>query len=117
MSIEETKGGEIDEVVLIIFQIERIDILKRKQSDLSLSLSLASLSYQCGEKEMIIGADHAHLQGHFQHRSRVGIVQIQDDVGDVASDGVDQHTAIFVVCELPDEDISLIDTWIVEQFL
>ena len=66
---------------------------------------------------MIVRVDHAHLQGHLEDRARVLVVQVQDDIEDVAADGIDQHAAIFVVRELSNENVGLIDAWIVEKLL
>ena len=66
---------------------------------------------------MIVRIDHAHLQGHFQNCARVLIVEIQDDVVDVATDGVDENASIFVVRELSHDNVGLVDAWIVEQLL
>lgn len=63
---------------------------------------------------MVLRADHAHLQGHFQYRARIEIVEVQDDVDDLSSDGVGEHTAISVMRELPNDNIGLIDAGIVE---
>ena len=66
---------------------------------------------------MIIRVDHAHLQCHLKDRACVLIVQVQDDIEYVASDGIDQNAAIFVVRKLSNENIGLIDAWIVEKLL
>lgn len=49
---------------------------------------------------MVIGVDHAHLQGHFQDDLSIGIVQIENDIEDIASNRIDQNTSFFVVGEL-----------------
>ena len=63
---------------------------------------------------MIVGIDHSHLQGHFQDRSGIGIVEIEDDIKDISSDRIDQNAAILVVCKLSNKNIRLIDTGIVQ---
>jgi hypothetical protein len=71
-------------------------------------------TYQTGKNEMIVRIDHSHLQGHFEDYTTVGIVQIENDIENVSSDRIDENAAIFVVRELSNKNIRLIETWIVE---
>ena len=63
---------------------------------------------------MIVRIDHSHLQGHFQDCARIGIVEIENDIVYVSADRIDENAAIFVVCKLSNENIRLIETWIVQ---